>query len=270
MDKKKRLEATVEAGGNSEAGAEKSSSPRLGDLAATVAHQMRNPLSAIGANAELLLEDLSEADTRRQDVGAILFEIAQLNKTVDELVRFAHTRRPFLLPVDVTEDLERALEELEPLCAACAVRIRRDYSAHGTVMTDSALLQEVYSQLGRNALEAMPDGGILWVATRQCKRPAAPALEVCFTDTGPGIPPDLGGLIFEPFFTTKPINSGLGLAVCRKILRLMGGEVRAEPDPPSTGGEIDGGARMVVTLPRPGRRQMPPPLPGLEKETEDR
>jgi len=202
----------------------------VGRVSAQVAHEVRNPLSSIGLNTELLEEAVRKArfaapeDEREAQtlLAAIAGEVDRLTEVTDQYLRLARLPRPALVPEDVNQLLTRVLdfsgEELE----RAGVHVQRDLDAQGPrALADEGQLRQVFLNLLRNAREAMPGGGTLRVASRA----AADAVEVTISDSGGGIPKEVQERLFEPFFSTKSGGTGLGLALARQILEAHGGSI---------------------------------------------
>jgi signal transduction histidine kinase len=217
----------------------------LGNLAAVVAHEVRNPLNAISVGLQRLRAELPPADGAAEHARMVELmqgEARRLNGIVDEFLSLA---RP--LP------LAPAAFAPGALVAEVAALVEPEARARGVdvawtaapdlpaVRLDPDRMKQVLLNLVRNALDAMPDGGRLALAAS--RQPGALALTV--DDTGAGIPADLLPRVFEPYVTTKSRGVGLGLAIARRIVEAHGGRLEA-----SSG--IGRGSRFTVTLPLPG------------------
>jgi signal transduction histidine kinase len=204
----------------------------LGEMAARVAHEIRNPLVAIGGFARHMLSATAEDDPRHKPLHIIVSEVKKLETILQEVLDYA---RPFKLnavPTDVNalvaEVLEMITMERESLGIESQVHL--DPSC-GQILADAALLKIALLNLLRNALQAIPRDrsrrGRVVVRTRN----AGTVLEVSVQDNGAGIGLEVADRIFEPFFTTKSSGSGLGLAIVSQILREHRGRVRFESRP---------------------------------------
>jgi signal transduction histidine kinase len=225
----------------------------LGELAASLAHEIKNPLAGIAGAIGVMADELPASDPRREIMLEILDQVQRLNKTVQDLLTFARPARPALVPCDVHQILDRVLLLLAEDPSAKAVRVARAYRPGlPRVTADPKQLGQVFLNLLLNAVQAMPKGGQVTLTTRLLKAegageslPADAAVEVSVADTGRGIPPGQLGEVFTPFFTTKSRGTGLGLAICRRIIEDHGGTIRVE----STLGE---GTTFRVQLPLRG------------------
>ncbi|MFP4055861.1 MAG: sensor histidine kinase [Candidatus Brocadiia bacterium] len=215
----------------------------LGELCAVVAHEFRSPLAGISATAEVVREGLPPGHEGAEGLDVILGETERLARMVRNLLDFARSRQPQLLPSDVADDVGPVLRALRPLASRQRVRVEVEEPERCTpVQADSELIQQAFRNLATNALQAMPRGGTLSVRIRQ-PEPGSDFVCVEFADTGRGIERRHLPRIFAPFFTTRAGGVGLGLAVTRKLIEQQGGHVTVESRP----GE---GTRFTVYLRR--------------------
>jgi signal transduction histidine kinase len=230
----------------------------LGQLSAGLAHEIRNPLGAIKGAVEILEEDYPPGHPKAEFYAIILKEVKRLNDVVTNFLNFARPVSMRFVPVDVRE----VLTSLEGLVSgqARAHRVQIFTSFHNgpaRVMADEALLKQAFLNIMLNALEAMPDGGDLAIATHLADLKAAGILEsnggdewleVVFDDTGSGIPAEHLSRVFDPFFTTKKDGTGLGLAITYRIIENHRGVIRVASQPGK-------GTTFVITIPLEGRVQ---------------
>lgn len=220
-------------------------------LASGVAHEIGNPLNALSLNLDLLARDLrKEPDPDRRarllaDVETAKREVKRIDAINRGFLNALRPVKPVLKPGNLADPLKATLEELKPRFADRAIRVALDLpSALPTVIFDEGQLQQVFFNLIKNALEAMKDGGALAIAIDVTDAEVA----ISFRDTGSGIPAADLGRLFEPYHTTKgELGNGLGLMMCRRIVRAHGGEIDVE----SKEGE---GTRFTVRLPRLEKR----------------
>lgn len=203
----------------------------VGKLSAQITHELRNPLSSIGLNSELLKEELSiteappDLEGARDLLSNIIREVERLREITEEYLRFARLPRPERVPVDLNHAAAELLEFVRSEMQQANVRIRLDEDrAALPAYVDPNQLRAALLNLLRNAREAMPDGGHVVLRVRSLGGQAT--LEVI--DDGPGVPDDLKERLFEPFFSTKPQGTGLGLSMVRKIMETLEGEVAIE------------------------------------------
>jgi PAS domain S-box-containing protein len=202
----------------------------LGQMAAGIAHEIRNPLVGIGSTTTLLLEDIPEGDSRHQDLVTILKETRRLDRIVNQIVDYARPRD--LLPVTFQlEDLIReSLQVLAEPMKQKRIHIEFLPSANsGSIQADRDQLKQVVLNMIQNAVEAMSMEGCLRLSIEEEARERVPGFRLKVEDNGKGIHSSALPRIFEPFFTTgKHRGTGLGLAICRNIIESHGGEIHAE------------------------------------------
>ncbi|HEY5677961.1 MAG TPA: ATP-binding protein, partial [Myxococcales bacterium] len=227
----------------------------VGRISAQITHEIRNPLNAIGLNAELLGEELSEAGAPAEAVAlvqAIGREVDRLNAVTEEYLRFARLPRPALAREDVNELLSGLLEFVRPELAAARVRLEASLAPGlPLVRADEGQLRAAFLNLLRNSREAMPGGGVVSVATRAL---AAGGIEIEVSDTGPGIPPDAMPRIFDAFWSTKDKGTGLGLAFTQQVVKEHGGTITCRSAPGR-------GTAFTVVLPAAGDERTAPASP---------
>jgi signal transduction histidine kinase len=214
----------------------------LGRMAASISHNLKNPLGSMKTILQVQLEDASLPELVRRDCELVVAEMDRLSRKLNQLLRYA---RPELQPVHGCVALQAQAEQIVSLLRREAVRQRVSLEFVGLpgevhVPGTEEALHDIVSNLLVNAIEAANSGGhvSLWLV----RRGEEVVLEV--TDDGPGIPPELRNKIFQPFFTTKASGTGLGLAIVMRRVEEMGGAVRWES--PVANGR---GTRFTVTLP---------------------
>jgi PAS domain S-box-containing protein len=210
----------------------------VGQLAANVAHEIKNPLAGIHGATQILLNETKPGDPKREVLERIANEIRRLDATVRDLLRFAKPETPRLDRKDLREyasKLAHALRE-DPRFA----RVEFEFLGEkGFFMHfDERLLHQVLQNLFENACDAVDGNGTITVSFRLDGADAV--VEV--SDSGPGIPEENLDRVFEPFFTTKPRGTGLGLAICRKNIEAHGGTM-------SVSNDEGGGARFSLRFP---------------------
>jgi signal transduction histidine kinase len=209
----------------------------LGQMAATVSHNLRNPLGAMKTVLQVQLENPDLPADLRHDCTLVLSEIERMNAKLAQLLHFAkpsaNGRR-----VNVAD----AARQVATLFRADAERrrVRLELEAHASVHASEEALNEILSNLVVNAIEAQPEGGSVRVRLAS----GGNHLDIFVEDDGPGISPDTRAKIFQPFFTTKATGTGLGLAIVARRVSEMGGTIACES--PVQGGR---GTRVHVSLP---------------------
>ncbi len=208
----------------------------LGQLSASIAHEINNPLAGILTFSKLLARDVAtdvpdEARKRvfTKNLGLIQRETERCSAIVRNLLDFARERPLQLRDVDLDKVVTESLSLIGHQLALQNHRVETRLAALPPVHADFGELRQAFVNLALNAMEAMGKGGRLWVETRASEDGAA--VEVSIRDNGPGIPPEIRSKIFDPFFTTKEKGTGLGLSVVYGIVQRHGGTVRVESEP---------------------------------------
>jgi nitrogen-specific signal transduction histidine kinase len=227
----------------------------LGKMATRVAHEVRNPLGGVRGAAQLLQMSLPDrrepADAWVADAhdyaGVIIREVDRLNAVVEELLHFGNVRPARREAHDLPALLDHVLFLTAAPCQAANVRVTREYEANlASVEVDGDQMTQVFLNLVRNAIEAMPDGGELHVVARTASPPdghgGGASVEVEIADTGEGIPPHLRQAVFSPIYTTKRRGTGIGLALTRRLVQQHGGTIAVREREPH-------GACFAVALP---------------------
>jgi signal transduction histidine kinase len=208
----------------------------LGQLAASVAHEVRNPLSSIKSLVQCLTEELEARGIEAEESELIVEEINRLNRTVSGLLRYARPGGDGQRPADFADTLQTVLRVLRHEFERRGCELRVDVPEDlPPVRADEDEVKEVLFNLILNALEAMPEGGSLTVSARA----GDGRLSASVTDTGGGIPEELRERVFEPAFTTKEGGSGLGLSIVRERLRQAGGAIACRSSSSGTVMELE-------------------------------
>jgi two-component system NtrC family sensor kinase len=220
----------------------------MGQLAAGVAHQLNTPLASALLRAQMLEEDVQNPE-HVEELRFIQRQLRYGKEIVEGLLRFSRPSRETKRAELLTPILQGVVAMLEPSARALGVRIILDAAATDGVLVYVGRneLEQVCFNLCSNALDAMPQGGGLTIATRVVQDHVA---EVRFRDTGTGIPKDRLPRIFEPFYTTKEPGkgTGLGLAICWRIIEEAGGSIDVTSD-------IGRGTTFSIRLPHLGTRR---------------
>jgi len=214
----------------------------VGEMVAAVSHEIRNPLGIISSTAELLKQKLTRTEPQDELADVIVQEASRLNSIVTDFLNFARPQTPSLIPCKVEEVLEKNLSFLGPEINKNGYEINKRFATHiPEIQADPGLLYQAFLNILINAMEAMPEGGPIYIELSA----RGNTLTIIFADEGNGIPDVTLRKIWDPFFTTKDKGSGLGLAIVKKIVEGHGGAIRIENRPTK-------GARVTVTLPVAG------------------
>lgn len=218
----------------------------LGEMAAGVAHEIRNPLSGIRLYASLLSRDLRDRPAELRAVERISKCVSALDEIVSDILHFGRPTTPNPAPVRLGIVVRQAVELAASRMQQAEIRFEVGDEIDGfELVTDAALLERALTNLLINAAEASaPDGNTSREPRVRVRadRNTTDRLAVRVEDNGPGIPPELMDRIFNPFFTTKDKGTGLGLAIVHQIAETLGGSVRAANRP-------EGGAVFTLLIP---------------------
>ncbi|HEX4128809.1 MAG TPA: ATP-binding protein [Pirellulales bacterium] len=225
-------------------------------LAGGLAHEIKNPLSTIRLNMELLAEEFNDPESPRDRraqarIAMVQRECERLQGLLDDYLRYTRVRQTALEPSDLNEEVMRAIDFFRPKAAVSNIEIF-PYLQDGlpSVLLDRESFQGALLNLILNAQQAMPDGGQLVVGTEATPRGVALHL----IDTGVGMDTKSMGKIFDAFYSTKPGGSGLGLPTTRRIIEAHGGTIFVQSEPGR-------GTRFTIELPTPARLAGQPELP---------
>ena len=221
----------------------------VGQLAASIAHEIRNPLAAIANSVDMLREELVVEGEQRRLMNLVVKESERLNRILDDFLEYASSRPLDAKVVPVRDSVEEVVTLLRnhPDIDS-ALHIELEAAGDGLIVCiDEEQMKQVYVNLALNAFEAMGHKGTLHIRIGRTVEGAAdaaesPYVQLVFRDTGPGIELGHEADIFEPFHTTKPQGTGLGLSIAAKIVESHGGRLEATNRP-------EGGAEFVIELP---------------------
>lgn len=219
----------------------------LGELAARMAHEIRNPLAAMSGSVQLLVDHgtIVESDHRLLDI--ILRETERLNSLITNFLTYARPVAPRKEPLELHSFVEdiRLLTVSDRRFSDITLVNRVPHAL--TIHADANQLRQVLINLLNNAAEAMQQKGVISIGAQHSQGPSSSAggngcVTLSVTDDGPGIPDDAAAHLFEPFWTTKSTGTGLGLAITYRIIEEHGGTIRAESP-------AGGGCSITITLP---------------------
>jgi PAS domain S-box-containing protein len=198
----------------------------VGELAATVAHEIKNPLAGISGAIQVLAEGMPKNDGRREIVGEILDQVKRLDSTVRDLLNFARPITPALQEVELADSISSVWKMLAPQSEAKSILFSLEDESKARVSGDPQLLRQVWVNLFQNAIESMPKGGEVHACIT-----GGDAVRVEIRDSGSGIDPAGLDKIWRPFFTTKTRGTGLGLPIVKKIVEAHGGKIWCKSEP---------------------------------------
>lgn len=218
----------------------------VGELAASIAHELNNPLGTVSLRIETLLSKTPQDDPRRKLLEVIDGEVERMAGLVSNLLQFSRAGRDQVSTMDVCEEITKTLDLVSHHLRKRGVRVKTEFAPGvPTIHADRQQLRQVFLNLFTNAADAMSEGGRLTPRVRPAELPGGvPAVEIEVADTGAGIPTDLLPRVFDPFFTTKEEGkgTGLGLAICKRIIVEHKGIVGIES-------EVGRGTTVRVTVP---------------------
>jgi len=215
----------------------------VGTLAGGLAHEIKNPLSTLHLNLQLLEEEWQNPQTPKEarllkKIEVLRHEAKRLEEALNDFLRFAKGEKPQFAECDVNAVVDEVATFVEPEATLGNIRIRRSFDASvPRCMADANLLRQALLNLMINARQAMPQGGELMIATK----PERDGVAIEITDTGQGIPPEHMDKVFQAYYSTKKTGSGLGLATTKRIIEEHGGAIGVHS-------EVGKGTRFTICL----------------------
>ncbi len=199
----------------------------VGEMTASIAHEIRNPLAGIKAGAQFIKNRVRQDDQALEVIGMISDEANRLQEVVTSFLDFARPSKSFPAMMKIEEVIEKAIGIVQERILEQNINLIKNYDENlPWVIIDEKQIQQVFLNIIINALQAMPEGGILEIRTCLVDN----KIEVGIRDNGPGIPKKNTAKIFDPFFTTKMQGTGLGLSITKRILDENGGLIRLESE----------------------------------------
>ncbi|HIJ87357.1 MAG TPA: HAMP domain-containing protein [Desulfuromonadales bacterium] len=199
----------------------------IGEMAAGIAHEIKNPLAGISAAVTIIKDDMSAEDPRGAILGEVVDQVKRLDKTVNDLLFFGKPSFPERTWVDInsilTTTLKFASQHRSGANVERKIQLQPDLPP---VYADGKQMQQVFLNIFLNAYQAMTTGGVLGIVSSLVLRHGIQYVRVDISDTGEGIPPLILEKIFTPFYTTKAQGTGLGLPICSKLVKLHNGDIQ--------------------------------------------
>jgi two-component system sensor histidine kinase HydH len=195
----------------------------LGEMAAGISHEIRNPLGIIRSSAELLKKKVTKFDPSNTIPDIIVEEANRLNRIITDFINFAKPRSPNLTPCRIEEVIDKNITFLAMQIEEKGYRIKQNYqNSLPEIQADAAMLYQSFLNILINAMQAMPDGGRIDITISANDK----IVRIDFEDDGQGIADDVLDKIWDPFFTTKEMGTGLGLGVVKNIIESHGGSIQ--------------------------------------------
>ena len=216
---------------------EQASLVKLGEMAAVIAHEVKNPLAAVSGAIQVIGGRLPAGSKDQAIVTEIIARLEALNGLINDLLLFARPRKPQLAPTEIVSLLRLTADLLarDPTFVNLSVEIS---GTAAPVVGDAELLKIVFQNLIINAAQAMQGTGVIHVSVTTGEG----TVRITIADSGPGIPPEARERLFQPFFTTKARGTGLGLATAKRLVEAHRGTIRLDcPE--------GGGTTVTVQLP---------------------
>jgi len=210
----------------------------MGEMAVELAHEIRNPLGSIELFASLLSSELTHDDRLRQWADQIVTSVKFLNTIVTNMLTFSRSSAPEFQSLDILQLIHETLDFMNPVFQQRSIVVNRPNRDPIFVDGDRQMLWQALINLMMNALQAMPDSGVLSIHARESDGMAVTAVD----DSGVGIAPENMDRIFDPFFTTSEKGTGLGLALVHQIVEKHSGAITAASEPGR-------GSRFTMSIP---------------------
>lgn len=200
----------------------------VGELTASIAHELNNPLQTVSLRVESLSMRLSDDPAALEALSVVEKELDRMANLVKNLLQLSRREEQRISTVNVAEELEKTVELLHYHLRKCGIEVRKDFQPIPMIMADPEQLRQVFLNLFTNAGDVMPSGGTLTLRVRGGQN-----LLIEIVDTGTGIAAADLPRVMETFFTTKPPGkgTGLGLPICRRIVEAHGGRISIESEP---------------------------------------
>ena len=212
----------------------------IGRLSANLAHELNNPIDGATRYLRLLISQMYEDDPRRAYAEHAQDGLVRMTNMIRALLDFSRQSTPVFSPTDIPYSIQRVLTSFGDHISSQNIKVAVEFDEDIPVILN-ADVEQIFTNIIKNAIQAMPNGGTLSVSAKMSSRQL---LEVRFSDTGPGIPDEIQEMVFDPFFTTKSLGQGvgLGLSISQGIAESYNGSIDIES-------ELGEGTTFVVRLP---------------------
>jgi signal transduction histidine kinase len=201
----------------------------LGQLAAGIAHEIRNPLTSINILIHSMTENLPSGDSHKEDLKVIEEEIHRMNEILDQFLQFAKPATPLLEKADVSSIFEETLQLLRPQIEKQLIVVEKEFQPLPIILMDREQMKQVFLNLLLNAIQAMPGGGHLTLRGQNLED--GQWIHISIQDSGIGISSENINKLFDPFFSTKEGGIGLGLSITHRIIDQHHGKIEVESAP---------------------------------------
>ncbi|MBM4277882.1 MAG: PAS domain S-box protein [Deltaproteobacteria bacterium] len=214
----------------------------IGKLTTSLAHEIRNPLSSVKMNSQIIMKNMEFDGNDKRRIEIIVHEISRLERILDEMLDFARPVKLNLEPASINNVMDACLEIMDARIREKGVRVKKLYSKTlPRILVDHEKIEQAIINILLNAVEAIPEGGNIEIVTKQSRRDGR-ALQVEIGDDGPGISAEDLPYVFDPFFSNKKKGTGLGLFNVKKIIEAHGGAGNVALRKPH-------GTRVSLTIP---------------------
>jgi two-component system sporulation sensor kinase A len=200
----------------------------IGEMAAGLAHEIKNPLAGIKGAIEIIRDGLPEDQPNKMILGEVLTEVARIDRIVMDLLSYSKPRKPDFLKTDLLAIIRQVISFVQNVADAKGICLAlHEEGEIQPIMGDENELKQLFMNLILNSVEVLTNKGQVSITVKET---SDSTLSVEVADNGPGIPRDQLDKIFQPFFTTKKHGTGLGLATCKRVVLDHGGEIRVESE----------------------------------------
>jgi len=214
----------------------------IGELAAGIAHEIRNPLGSIQGSIEILRKDYKPEDSKYEFLNILLKEVQRLNKVITDFLNYAKPALPNLIDIEIDQLIGETVLILSPQAVKKGISLKTELGKNlPRIKADPSQLKQAFINLILNSLESMDDKGEITISAHQDKN----RLKIVFQDNGKGMSGETKNKIFTPFFSTKEGGTGLGLGIVERIVQNHKGEIRVES-------KLGKGATFTLSFPITG------------------